>query len=104
MKENYEDLIGKEFIAFKFKDADILSCSSDYDDIIGCKAVVINIHNPHTTYTNARITKPDGTTTQKHFPSEMIKAQIEERETEEKMNSMSVEDLLNEMKQLISRI
>lgn len=104
MKEKYQDIIGKEFIAFEFKSDGRLSFSDDYKRIIGCKAVVKNLHDAYPKYANAIITKPDGTTTQKHFPSEMIKSQIEEKGTEEKMNSMSVEDLLNEMKQLTSRI
>jgi len=103
-KENYKDLIGKEFTTFNFESSKQLTYTKDYDEILDLSAVVETLHDTWPEYAHVRITLKDGKTKTKYYPSEMIRKQIEERETEEKMNSMSIEDLLNEMKQLTSRI
>jgi hypothetical protein len=97
-KENYKDLIGKEFTTFKFPNQERLNYQSDYDRVLDLSAVVTSIHDAYPEYANAEITLKDGKKANKYYPSEMIKQQIEEKENK------SVDDILNEMKHLMSRI
>jgi hypothetical protein len=92
------DIIGKEFTCFKFKDdKELLLWDSVYEKTLGKTATVIEINSSHPQYAYAKINIGIGKTRSLHFPTQMIIDQIE-------YGNKSVEELLNEMKQLISRI
>jgi radical SAM superfamily enzyme with C-terminal helix-hairpin-helix motif len=93
-----EDIVGKEFSIFKYADYKNISWESKLDEYIGSKGRVKNIHPHYPEYTNVEIKRRDYTVMQKHFPTHLIKEQIEKEE------NRSVDDILNEMKHLISRI
>lgn len=97
-KEKYLDLIGKEFTTFKFQSTKQLTYFEDYDKVLGLTAVVERINDTWPEYAHTRITLENGRTQTKYYPSKMIKQQVEERENK------SVDDIVNEMKHLISRI
>ena len=95
-----KDIIGKEFTCFEFQsDAHL-----NYDEksgFLGLTAVVKNIHSMHPQYARVMLTDKDGNTRTPHYPTAMIKEQLEAKEKEE---NQSIDDILIEMKQLISRI
>jgi hypothetical protein len=95
-----KDIIGKEFTCFKFESDSNLSYIDHYDSILGKTATVVNINSSYPQYANAKINIAIGRTTTMHFPTQMIIEQLEKVEYENK----SVEELLNNMKQLISTI
>jgi hypothetical protein len=95
-----KDIIGKEFTCFKFESDNNLSYTDHYDSILGKTATVVNINSSYPQYANVKITTSIGKRTECHFPTQMIIEQIELTEYENK----SVEELLNDMKQLISTI
>jgi hypothetical protein len=76
-----EDIIGKEFICFEFKDDPKLCNYSTYKSMIGLSAVVINVHKTSPQYTNCKVTFSDGRTQRWHYPTDLVKKQIEENET-----------------------
>jgi len=95
-----KDIIGKEFTCFEFQSDDHLN----YDEksgFLGLTAVVKNIHSIHPQYARVTLTDKEGNTRTPHYPTAMIQKQLEELEKEE---TQSIDDILNEMKQLISRI
>jgi len=92
------DIIGKEFTCFKFKDdKELILWDSVYESTLGKTATVIEINSSHPQYAYAKINIGIGKTRSLHFPTQMIIDQIE-------YENKSVEEILNEMKQLISRI
>jgi long-subunit fatty acid transport protein len=98
-----KDIIGKEFTCFKFKSDSNLSYTPNYDTILGKTATVVNINSSYPQYANVKITTSIGKRTECHFPTKMIIEQLEQLEKVEYENK-SVEELLNDMKQLISTI
>lgn len=93
-----QDIIGKEFTCFKFEPIDhLISFDSRYQRLVGRTATVIEINDSHPQYAYVRINTSIGKTEQVHYPTQMIIDQIE-------YGNKSVEEILNEMKQLISRI
>lgn len=94
------DIIGKEFTCFKFELPDKLiqwDSHSQYESTLGKTATVIEINSSHPQYAYAKINVGIGKTRSLHFPTQMIIDQIE-------YGNKSVEEILNEMKQLVSRI
>ena len=93
-----DDIIGKEFTCFKFELPDrLIVWDSIYEKTLGKTATVIEINSGHPQYAYAKINVGIGKTRSLHFPTQMIIDQIE-------YGNKSVEEILNEMKQLISRI
>ena len=93
-----KDIIGKEFTCFKFKDdKELILWDSVYESTLGKTATVIEINSSHPQYAYAKINVGIGKTRSLHFPTQMIIDQIE-------YENKSVEEILNEMKQLVSRI
>ena len=93
-----KDIIGKEFTCFKFKDdKKLILWDSVYEKTLGKTATVIEINSSHPQYAYVKINVGIGKTRSLHFPTQMIIDQIE-------YGNKSVEEILNEMKQLISRI
>ena len=95
-----KDIIGKEFEFFEYYDVPNLKWDAYYDKYIGSKCIAVreNVRYPHATLVEVHPTI--GKKFAKHFPTEQIKEQLEKSELENK----SVNDILNDMKQLISKI
>lgn len=104
MKEEYQSIIGKTFTGFKFSGYRQLMYDAQHQRCEGGEGVVLSLHPSFPKFARAKMKDSKGSTREIHYPSELIKAQIEEREQQEKVDAMSVDDLLNEMKQLASRI
>ena len=93
-----KDIIGKEFTCFEFKDdKELILWDSVYETTLGKTATVIEINSSHPQYAYAKINIGIGKTRSLHFPTQMIIDQIE-------YDNKSINDILNDMKQLISRI
>ena len=95
-----KDLIGKEFEFFKYEDVPNLKWDDEYDKYIGAKCTAIREHFRYPHATLADVYPTIGKRFTKHFPTEQIKEQIEKN----KRDSMSIEDILSEVKQLTSQI
>lgn len=92
-----KDLIGKEFEFFKYESVPHLSWDDKYAKYIGCKSVVQSRHSNYPQFVLSEVYPPIGKKFPKHFPTDQLKEQI-------KRESMSVEDILSELKQLTSQI
>lgn len=96
-----DDIIGKEFTCFKFELPDrLILWDSVYESTLGKTATVIEINIGHPQYAYAKINVGIGKTRSLHFPTDQIIEQIEKN----KRDSMSIEDILSEVKQLTSQI
>jgi hypothetical protein len=92
------DIIGKEFTCFKFELPDkLIQWDGQYESTLGKTATVIEINSSHPQYAYAKINVGIGKTRSLHFPTQMIIDQIE-------YDNKSINDILNDMKQLISTI
>ena len=92
------DIIGKEFTCFKFELPDkLIQWDGQYESTLGKTATVIEINSGHPQYAYAKINVGIGKTRSLHFPTQMIIDQIE-------YDNKSINDILNDMKQLISTI
>ena len=98
-----EDIVGKEFTCFKFETDEKLSYSSSYEELLGLPAKVINIHHLYRQYANAEIINSSGQTCNFHYPTDMIKEQLIEKE-QEKLEETSIDEIIINMKQLISKL
>jgi hypothetical protein len=76
-----KDILGKEFICCKFNNTDKLKFTSGYEDIVGCTSTVLSIHDVHKEYALIEITLKTGTKITRHFPVDVIKQQIQEKES-----------------------
>lgn len=95
-----KDVIGETFIAFKFDDKHHpLRYNFQYEESFRKKAEVLHLHHD-LPYAFCRIEISPTTKIENYYPIQMIKDQLEEKEKEE---TMSIEDIINQMKQLISR-
>jgi hypothetical protein len=93
-----KDLIGKEFTCFEFKPTDkIVTFDKTYQDCVGKTAIVKRLNNVFPHYTEAIVRVSIGKLIHRHYPTQMIIDQIE-------YENKSVEELLNDMKQLTSQI
>lgn len=93
-----KDIVGKKFTCFEFKSIDTLvSYNKEYQECVGKSATVIQINDMHPQYAYAKINISVGKTKSLHYPVQMIIDQLQ-------YENKSTEDLLNDMKQLMSRI
>jgi hypothetical protein len=69
-----------EFVTFKFQNEDRLKYDETYMKMEGRPAIVQNLHSTCPEYANCRVTFEDGRTELWHYPTELIKKQIEENE------------------------
>jgi hypothetical protein len=93
-----KDLIGKEFTCFEFKPTDkIVTFDKTYQDCVGKTAIVKRLNNVFPHYTEVIVRVSIGKLIHRHYPTQMIIDQIE-------YENKSVEELLNDMKQLTSQI
>lgn len=97
-----KDLIGREFIGFKFETDKNIIWYSKYDDVIGCVGIVEEINQAYPQYTRVAITDKKGKRHSLHLPTLGIKEQLEAKEREEE--ARSIDDILVEMKHLISKL
>ena len=96
-----EDIIGREFTVFKFEKFKLANWYVSDDKYIGAKGVVLNVHSQYPEYVNVEIrSKAGARLATKHFPTHLIKEHFEEMKRENR----SIDELIIEMKQLISRI
>lgn len=93
-----KDIIGKEFTCFKFEPIDkLISFDARYQRLVGRTAIVKEINSSHPQYAYVKIISHIGQSEQVHYPTQMIMDQLE-------YENKSVEEILNEMKQLTSKI
>ena len=96
-----EDIVGREFTGFKFKDHDLLKYDpSKFDQLIGMRGVVEKLNDSIPEYAYCKFRPAIGKEMAVHFPTALIREQLEEEE----FNNKSVEDILNEIKQLNRQI
>jgi len=76
-----EDIIGKTITCFDVKNDSRLSSYDKYKSMVGLSAVVINVHRTSPEYTNCKVTFSNGGTQHWHYPTDLVKKQIEENET-----------------------
>jgi len=76
-----KDILGKEFICCRFDSTDRLRFHGAYEDIIGCTSTVLSLHDRYKEYALVEITLKNGKKDTRHFPTELIKQQIQERES-----------------------
>jgi hypothetical protein len=95
-----KDIIGKTFTAFKFNSTIGLHYSSQYKESFGKKAKVIHLHH-NLPYAYCSIKISPTTEIQNFYPIKMIKEQFEGIEKEQ---NQSIDDILNEIKQLTSKL
>jgi len=93
-----QDIIGKEFTCFEFTPPDkLISFDARYKSYIGKTATVIQINDSHPQYAYVKIMLGNGKTNSLHYPTQMIIDQLD-------VQDKSIEELLNEMKQLTSQL
>lgn len=95
---NPEDVIGKKFIAFKFNDK---VYNSQYKEAFGRESRVIHFHpyDRNYVYCSTKIRKT--TTILNYYPVQGIIDQLEEKQREE---SMTIDDVINQIKQITSEL
>ncbi len=71
------DIIGKEFLAVHFEKDEILTCSTNYDKLIGKIGVVTNTHMDFPQYARVEF-DTDGYVNALHWPVKVIKEQLQE--------------------------
>ena len=95
-----KDIVGKTFTAFKFNPTRGLNYSSQHKESFGKKAKVLFLHD-HLLYAYCSIKISSTTVIENYYPVSMIKEQLEAIEKEQ---NQSIDDIVIEMKQLISKI
>lgn len=95
-----KDPIGKEFEFFRYQSVPNLKWDEQYAKYIGAKCIAVRKHMRHPHATLAEVYPTIGKKFTKHFPTDQIIEQIEKN----KRDSMSIEDILSEVKQLTSQI
>lgn len=93
-----QDIIGKEFTCFEFPYDGMLHYSGQHKEVLDLDAVVLKLHALHPKYAKVEILKPNGEIINIHYPVELIIAQLKDKE------NTSIDEIINHMKQLISRI
>jgi hypothetical protein len=93
-----KDIIGKEFTCFEFKPTDtIVTFDKTYQDCVGKTAIVRSLNNVFPHYAEVKVCVSIGKVIYRHYPTQMIIDQIE-------YENKSVDDILNDMKKLLSTI
>ena len=95
-----KDIIGKEIECFEFKSENLLSYSNQHKQLCGKKAIVLNINESYPQFTLVEMTLPIGKKESNHYPTAGIIEQLEIKELE----NLTIDDLLNTMKMLTSKI
>jgi hypothetical protein len=95
-----KDIIGKEIECFEFKNQQFLSYSLSHIELCGKKAIVLNINESYPQFALVEITLKIGKKEKLHYPTADIIEQLEIKELE----NLSIDDLLNTMKMLTSKI
>lgn len=75
-----EDIIGKTFTCCEFESTDKLKFHGAYQSIIGCEGTVLSFHKEFKEYALVEITLENGKKDKRHYPTEVIKKQIQEIE------------------------
>ena len=75
------DILGKTITCFEFKNDPRLGSYDVYKSMIGLSGVVENIHEDHSEYTKVKVKFSDGATQYWHYPTDLVKQQLEENET-----------------------
>ena len=96
-----KDIIGKEIECFEFNTNKYLSYSKKHGELCGKKAIVLKINDSYPQFALVEITLPIGKKETLHYPVAGIIEQLEEKELE---NNLTIDDLLNTMKMLTSKI
>lgn len=96
-----KDIVGREFTCFEFS-SDRLLTYGDQADYVGLNATVIELNASYPKYARVAVTNMEGVKREPHYPTHLIKEQLEAKDREEE--AKSVDDILVEMKQLISTI
>jgi len=92
-----KDIIDKKFTCFKFESDDRLKWNFEYDSLIGKTGTVVKLNDTYPQYARVKVHTTIGKIVEKHFPTQMIIDQLQ-------FENKSVDDILNDMKQLISRL
>jgi hypothetical protein len=95
-----KDIIGKEIECFEFKSENLLSYSNTHKQLCGKNAIVLNINSSYPQFALVEITLPIGKKETSHYPVAGIIEQLEAKELE----NLTIDDLLNTMKMLTSKI
>ncbi len=95
-----KDIIGKTFTAFKFNRRTGIGYSTQYEESFGKEAKVLYLHD-NIAYAYCSIIISPTTEIQNFYPIAMIKEQLEGIEKEQ---NQSIDDILNEIKQLTSKL
>jgi hypothetical protein len=95
-----KDIIGKEIECFEFKSQNLLSYSNQHKQLFGQKAIVLNINESFPQFALIEITLPIGKKESHHYPTAGIIEQLETKELE----NLTIEEILNTMKMLTSKI
>jgi hypothetical protein len=97
-----KDIVGREFTCFEFSSERLLTYG-DQANYVGLTGKVIQINSAYPQYARVAVTDEKGVRKEPHYPTHLIKEQLEAKDREEEENK-TVDDLLIEMKQLISQI
>ena len=95
-----KDIVGKEIECFEFKSEHLLSYSSTHKQLCGKKGIILNINSSYPQFALVEITLPIGKRETSHYPVAGIIEQLEAKELE----NLSIDDLLNTIKMLTSKI
>lgn len=95
-----KDIIGKEIECFEFKTVQMLSYSNQHKQLCGKKAIVVKINESYPQFALVEITLPIGKKESIHYPVAGIIEQLEIKELE----NLTIDDLLNNIKMLTSKI
>lgn len=100
-----KDIVGREFTCFEFSSDKQLSYR-EQADYVGLTGKVIELNAAFPKYARVAVTNKKGIRKEPHYPTHLIKEQLEarDREEERKQENKSVDDILIEMKQLISKL
>jgi hypothetical protein len=94
-----KDIIGKEITCFSFKPIDkLISYDGAYKSVEGKNATVLEINSSYPQYAEVKIGLSVGKSKKLHYPTAMIKEQLEQEENK------SIDDILNDIKQLFLNI
>lgn len=93
-----EDIIGKEFVCFEFPDEIQLKCHTKYKERVGLTAIVQNLHSHYPKYANCLVKYTNDTTQCWHYPTALIKQQIEQAIEDE--NPVDLDAILLQIKNL----
>lgn len=93
-----KDIIGKEFICCKFESTDKLRFHGAYESIIGLESTVLSFHSEFKEYALVEIALKNGKKDTRHYPTEVIKQQIQERENK------PTDYFFNEVRKILAKL